>query len=142
MKSRAHRMTEEEQTTIRRWHDGGVRSRLLACLVLMLTLALAGCGARQQHADDDDFGTRVTAQARRCRGGCARYGDVPGQRQCVAGASYQWQISTDGGTTFTDIGGATAASYRNGGDRAWRCGDKFRAIVTNSAGSVTSDPRC
>lgn len=48
----------------------------------------------------------------------------------------QWQISTDG-TTFTDIADATPASYTFVASAAQN-GNEFRAVVTNSQGSVTS----
>ena len=57
----------------------------------------------------------------------------------TAPLSYQWQISTDAGANYTDIPGATDASYVIGsatlGDDA-----TYRVIVTNAAGSAPSDP--
>jgi|GEM_PF-4797025 len=44
-------------------------------------------------------------------------------------ASYQWQISTDGGATWSDIGGATASTYTASGPSA-----DYRVKVTNSNG--------
>lgn len=52
--------------------------------------------------------------------------------------SYQWQRSTDSGATFTNITGATAASYSTGATATTMSGERFRVVVTNSAGSVTS----
>jgi hypothetical protein len=49
--------------------------------------------------------------------------------------SVQWQSSTDGGTTFSDITGATSASYTFP-DPLNRSGDKFRAVFSNSAGAT------
>ncbi len=49
----------------------------------------------------------------------------------------QWQVSTDGGSSFGDIAGATAASYSFAttvGDN----GKRFRAVASNSGGSATS----
>ena len=54
------------------------------------------------------------------------------------GPSLHWQVSADGGATWTDIAGATAspliftASFEQNGNR-------YRAVFTNSAGSATSD---
>ncbi len=50
----------------------------------------------------------------------------------------QWQVSTDGGTTWTNVSGATSPTLTlmgvPAGDSAWR----YRAVFTNPAGSVTS----
>jgi hypothetical protein len=53
--------------------------------------------------------------------------------------SYQWQRSTDGGATFTDIAGATAAGYSTGATSTTMDGERYRVVVSNSAGSVTSN---
>lgn len=52
--------------------------------------------------------------------------------------SYQWQVSTDGGSTYTNIGGAVASSYTLTTTSATDNGKRFRVVVTNSQGSVTS----
>jgi alpha-tubulin suppressor-like RCC1 family protein len=52
--------------------------------------------------------------------------------------SYQWQLSVDGGTSWSDIGSATAASYTTPATAAAASGVQFRVQVSNSAGSVTS----
>jgi hypothetical protein len=52
--------------------------------------------------------------------------------------TYQWQRSTDGGTTFANIAGATAASYSTGATDVAMNGHQFRVVVSNGAGSVTS----
>ncbi|WP_020474269.1 cadherin-like domain-containing protein [Zavarzinella formosa] len=49
----------------------------------------------------------------------------------------QWQVSTDGGTTFTNIKGAVAATYKVKATGLLD-GNKYRAVVTNSAGTDTS----
>lgn len=49
----------------------------------------------------------------------------------------QWQVSTNGGTSYTDINGATTATYSftaAGSDN----GNKYRAVFSNSYGSATS----
>jgi hypothetical protein len=50
--------------------------------------------------------------------------------------TYQWQISTDGGVTFTNIVGETSASYTT----ALTDGYHWRVIICNACGCVTSDP--
>ena len=58
----------------------------------------------------------------------------------VSGTSpaYQWQRSTDGGVTWSNISGATAASYSTGTTSTTMSGERYRVVVSNSAGSVTS----
>jgi hypothetical protein len=52
--------------------------------------------------------------------------------------SYQWQRSSDGGTTFANIASATAATYGTGATSTAMSGERYRVVVSNSAGSVTS----
>lgn len=53
--------------------------------------------------------------------------------------SYQWQESPAGSASFTDIAGATSASYTTPATSSTDSGEQFRVVVTNSAGSVTSN---
>jgi hypothetical protein len=50
----------------------------------------------------------------------------------------QWQISTNGGSVFTDISGATSTSYSFTAAMADN-GNRYRAVFTNSAGSATTN---
>ena len=50
----------------------------------------------------------------------------------------QWQISTDSGTTFTNIGGATSPTYSFTANEGMT-GDQFRAVFTNSAGGTNTN---
>ncbi|MGH9016328.1 MAG: hypothetical protein ACRDY1_01150 [Acidimicrobiales bacterium] len=52
----------------------------------------------------------------------------------------QWQQSTDGGTTFTAVTGATTDTYDFTPTAYTQNGTEFRAVFTNSKGSVSSDP--
>ncbi|HEX4124621.1 MAG TPA: choice-of-anchor Q domain-containing protein [Tepidisphaeraceae bacterium] len=49
----------------------------------------------------------------------------------------QWQVSIDGGTSFSDITGATSPSYTFTAS-AGQSGYQYRAVFTNPAGSVTT----
>lgn len=51
--------------------------------------------------------------------------------------AYQWQLSTDGGVSFANINGATAASYSAVVTLA-DSGRRLRVVVSNSQGSVDS----
>ncbi|MGH7168703.1 MAG: beta strand repeat-containing protein, partial [Gemmataceae bacterium] len=52
--------------------------------------------------------------------------------------SVQWQISTDGGATFTDISGAADTTLTLNGVTGAINGDEYQAVFTNSAGSATT----
>lgn len=53
--------------------------------------------------------------------------------------TYQWQVSNDGGTTFSNVNGATLPSYVT--PSLTRADDlkRFRVVVSNTAGTATSD---
>lgn len=52
--------------------------------------------------------------------------------------SYQWQISTNGGTTWTNISGETATSYTTPSATLAMNNYRYRVIVTNSCGDKIS----
>ncbi len=66
------------------------------------------------------FGTTATFNA------AASGNPVPG---------VQWQVSSDGGSVWSDVAGATAATYSF---TAATDGNRYRAVFTNSAGNATS----
>ena len=49
----------------------------------------------------------------------------------------QWQVSTNGGATFTNITGATATTYSTA-TTAVMSGNEYHAVFTNSQGSTVS----
>lgn len=51
---------------------------------------------------------------------------------------YQWQVSTDSGSTFSDIGSATAASHTTAVTALADSGKKYRVVVSGVSNSVTS----
>jgi hypothetical protein len=51
----------------------------------------------------------------------------------------QWQVSTNGGVTFTNIAGATSPTYSLT-PALTASGEEFRAVFTNAAGTATSSP--
>lgn len=53
--------------------------------------------------------------------------------------SYQWQQSADNGLSWTDIDGATSATHTIAATSTDMSGTQYRCVVSNSAGSVTSD---
>ena len=50
----------------------------------------------------------------------------------------QWQKSTNGGSTWTDISGATSTTYTTPATVSGDNGTKYHAVFTNTLGSVTS----
>lgn len=52
--------------------------------------------------------------------------------------SYQWQQSTDSGQSWTNIDGATDATYTTEATTTSMNGYQYRCVVSNSAGSATS----
>ena len=52
--------------------------------------------------------------------------------------AYQWQVSTDGGTTFTNISGATNASYTLSGVTSSMNNNQYNVVITGACGSTTS----
>ena len=53
--------------------------------------------------------------------------------------SYKWQQSTDNGTNWNNISGATSNSYTTEAATTGMSGTQYRCVVSNSAGSVTSN---
>jgi hypothetical protein len=54
-------------------------------------------------------------------------------------ATVQWQLSTDGGSTWSNISGATSTTYSFAA-ASTQNGNVFRAVFTNSLGSTTTAP--
>lgn len=52
--------------------------------------------------------------------------------------AYQWQVSTDGGTNYTNIGGANSSSYTLTGITAGMNNNRYRCIVSGCSPSATS----
>jgi len=50
----------------------------------------------------------------------------------------QWQVSTNGGGTFTNLSGATSTTLSITGTTNAMSGNKYRAVFTNAAGSATT----
>lgn len=57
----------------------------------------------------------------------------------TAGVSYQWQVSTDGGTTYTNITGANNPSYTVTGTTTAQNNYKYRVLISTQCASVTSN---
>jgi CSLREA domain-containing protein len=72
--------------------------------------------------------------------------NVGGAATFIAAASgypaptVQWQVSIDGGATFTNLSGATSATLILGGVTAAMNGYQYQAVFTNLVGSATTNP--
>src|SRR5262249_45793313 len=55
----------------------------------------------------------------------------------VPAPTYQWMLSTDG-VNFSNISGATGASYNTGATTTNNSGNQYKCVVSNASGSVTS----
>ncbi len=53
-------------------------------------------------------------------------------------SGYQWQLSTDGGGTYNNIGGATNSSYPLTAVTLAQSGTRYKVLITGSCGNVTS----
>jgi hypothetical protein len=79
------------------------------------------------------IGTQPTAQTL-CAGSNATFTVAASG----TGASYQWQVSTDGGATWSNIAGATSATYIATAVTAGMNTYRYRVIVNGACGPVTS----
>ncbi len=52
----------------------------------------------------------------------------------------QWQVSTDGGTSFAPVSGGTSDTLTVAGTTTTQNGDEYEAVFTNGAGTATTDP--
>jgi hypothetical protein len=52
--------------------------------------------------------------------------------------TYQWQVSTNGGTSFTDISGATLSSYNIAVVTAAQNGNQYRAVISSTCAAATN----
>ena len=78
------------------------------------------------------IGTQPTAQTV-CAGADATFA-------VVATGTYQWQVSTIAVPAFTNIGGATSASYTIIGAATGLNGNQYRCVVSSQCGSTNSNP--
>jgi hypothetical protein len=80
--------------------------------------------------------TTQPVAANACTGGTASFSVVA----TGTGAAYQWEVSTDGGTTWSNVPGATTATLNLTGITAGMNNNRYRVIVSNSCPStITSN---
>jgi hypothetical protein len=54
------------------------------------------------------------------------------------GITYQWQVSTDGGANYSNIGGATSASYTLSGATIGMNNNRYRCVATGTCAPVAT----
>jgi len=114
---------------------GFVARFLKPCAVAVFMLLLAACGGGSAPpASPPEFTMQPTEQS-------VTAGAIATFTSAVSGVptpALQWQQSADDGVTWTDIAGATAASYTVMAASADN-GKRYRVVATNSVASKTSD---
>ncbi|HEV7780027.1 MAG TPA: hypothetical protein VGO58_02120, partial [Chitinophagaceae bacterium] len=73
-----------------------------------------------------------------CEGGNASFNVTA--TTAVGALTYQWQFSTDGGVTWSNIAGATTPTFAQTAIPLGQNNYRFRVIVTAGCGSSTSNP--
>ena len=111
----------------------------------LLVLLIAGCGGGSNDTPPKDPGVVppaatapvITAQPAATTVTAPAAATFSITASGTAPLTYRWRSSTDG-TTWTDIAGATAASYVTGVTDVGMNGRYYSVVVGNIAGSVTS----
>lgn len=104
--------------------------------LLGVTFLLAACGSDHNAPPPTPVITAQPADVSVVAGSAASFnvtatGDAP---------SYQWQTSADGGTSWSDIAGATTTSYTLATTTLGDSGRWFRVLVTAAGATVASSP--
>src|SRR5690606_25002455 len=71
--------------------------------------------------------------------GCSGEGASFSVTTTGTGVTYQWQQSTDGGSTWSDISGATSSTHNINNVATSDNGNRYRVLVTGCAGVITSN---
>ena len=73
--------------------------------------------------------TNSPANVERCAGSNASFGVIGSS---VPAINYQWQVSTDGGTSWTALAGATSSIYTANGVTAGMNNNRYRCLLSNN----------
>jgi uncharacterized repeat protein (TIGR03803 family) len=115
------------------------RRLLLICAAL--PLVLAGCGGGGGTADATPAASPPVILSQPVATTATVGGSVTFSISASgSGLSYQWQLSIDGGRTWSVIVGATNASYLIALIHAYMNGWQYQAVVTGPGGPTTSAP--
>lgn len=132
------------------WGAAAVGSESTRKLILVATIGLAGCGGG--GGSSSPAGPALPAPTPAPSPATAPTVSAQPQAQSVnagAGAtfsvtspnalSYQWQRSADGGASWSNVPAATSSSLALPSLALIDSGTRFRAVLTNTQGSTTSD---
>ena len=121
--------------------DGGGNTRHKA--EHLITLANADTNANETQSDDTIAGDAASSIAIDTQPASASVAATNTQAFTVATtvtgagtASYQWQISTNAGVDFSDISGATNATYTTPATAAGDNGNQYRVNINTTAGAI------
>ena len=129
------------------WNQYGMKwvmpSGYSAVIIEMTNIGLGGCG-NDIAIDDIQFGTcdvlptvAASAPSAGCLGTAATFNSTFNDAGVIPGAKdYQWQVSSDG-VSWTDISGATSASYTIASVGAGDVNKYYRVLVA-AAGNIAS----
>ena len=106
---------------------------LASIATLFVVALLTACGGGSTPAQPAAAITAQPADQSVVSGTTANFNVV-----ASSATGYQWQSSSDGGTTFTGVTGATTASYTTPATVLTGSGTKYRVVVTGASNSVTS----
>lgn len=101
-------------------------------------IATTFCGAANSNAATLNVTSPVSVSAQPgnvavCSGSSASFSVTASNTQTI---SYQWQISTDGGTSWTNISGANTSSYVINNTTTSMSNNRFRCLLSNTACSA------
>tara|TARA_X000001036_G_scaffold253986_2_gene236466 strand:- start:11801 stop:12379 length:579 start_codon:yes stop_codon:yes gene_type:complete len=110
---------------------------------LLITLANADLNSNETQADDTIAGDAASSIAIDTQPANASVAATNTQAFTVAAtvtgagsATFQWQLSTNGGVDFADIAGATSATFTTPATAAGDNGNQYRVNINTTAGAV------
>ncbi|HXB16197.1 MAG TPA: IPT/TIG domain-containing protein [Solirubrobacteraceae bacterium] len=114
-------------------------SLLLAALTLLALVQASGAGARTIGAGANPAAEQAPTVTQQPVNQIVEEGQPASFTSTASGSpTVQWQISTDGGKTWTAISGANSTTYTIPSTTLSESGHEFRAVFTNGGGSVHS----
>ncbi len=87
-----------------------------------------------------DFAPSVTAQPANATVNAGSNATFTATASANPAATVQWQVSTNGGASFTNVSGATSTTLTVSAATAAQNGNEYQAVFTNSVGSATTNP--
>ena len=133
--------------------DGNFLATTAAGSLTVVPLDPSGDGLRFRDSFANAVGTTPTSAARLTVDYAPSVITQPSDRTIAAGddvtftaaangqapPTAQWEVSSDGGTTWTDISGATSATLTLHAVPVNDSSNRYRAVFTNTAGAATSN---